>query len=91
ERLRPDPHDPAHLHRRRVRGDRRGRHPGGRARRPGRALLRHQGPDPRRGGAAAPVRQRLRRQRRRPVPRRPGDPHARRHPDLRDPGRRRRL
>ena len=54
-------------------------------------LRRHQGPHPRRGRPAAPVRQRVRRQRRRALPRQPEDPDARRHPDLGDPGRRRRL
>ena len=54
-------------------------------------LHRHQGPDPRRGRAAAPVRQRLRRQRRRAVPRQPRHPDARGHADLGDPGGRRRL
>ncbi len=51
----------------------------------------HQGPDPRRPRRAAPLRQRLRRQRRRAVPRQPRDPDPRRHPDLGDPGGRRRL
>ena len=54
-------------------------------------LQRHQGPDPRRGRRAAALRERLRRQRRRPLPRQPGHPHPRRHPDLGDPGRGRRL
>ena len=50
----------------------------------------HQGPDPRRQRRAAPLRQRLRRQRRRAVPRQPRDADPGRHPDLGDPGGRRR-
>ena len=42
-------------------------------------------------GEPAPLRQRVRRQRRRALPRQPRHRDARRHPDLGDPGRRRRL
>ena len=89
--LGPHPHHPAHLHRRRVRGERLGRHPRRGARRPRRQLRGDQGPHPRRGGQPATLRQRLRRQRRRAVPRRPRDGDARRHPGLGHPRRRRRL
>ena len=64
---------------------------GGRPRRPRRQLLGHQGPGPRRGRRAAPVRQRLRRQRRRALPRQPRHADARRHADLGHPGGGRRL
>ena len=86
ERFRPRPHDPAHLHRWRVGGQRLRRDPGGSARRPGCQLHRHQGPGPRRRGQPAPLRERVRRQRRRPLPRQPRHGDARGHPDLGDPG-----
>ena len=46
---------------------------------------RHQGPGGRRAGPAAPLRQRVRRQRGRPVRRRPGHPGGRRHPGVDHP------
>ena len=87
----PDPHDPAHLHRRREGRQRRraprcaaliddleARHPGLKER-----LLDERRP--------APLRQRLRQRRGRPVPRRPRDRAQRRRPGRRAAGRRRRL
>ena len=72
ERQRPDPHHPAQLHRRRVRGDRGRRDPRRGARRPRGQPQRHQGAGARRPGRDPAVRQRLRRQRRRALPRGPG-------------------
>ena len=73
ERVSPDPHHPAQLHRRGGRGSHRARHAARGHCRTGRVLSRTQRPDPGRCREAAAIRQRLRRRRGRPA--RPGPRH----------------